>query len=301
MPALRRLVVALAALALAAAALAACSADGPFQAKASGLQSFDAAVAAVGPDLKVRVEMFNGPIDVRAGKAGTIHAEVRTTGVGSSPSDAEADRQKIQVTLTVNPDGTALLRASYQPDPNAPGSRSAGAVVDVPPGAALDLRTSNGHVSTGGVSGPIDARTTNGPVTLAGLGSGATVRTTNGAVEVDGAGLLDLETTNGGVTIRGTGATVDVRTSNGDVSFDGTFSDGSQQIATTNAPITLRLPAGAGFALDASTTNAKVTLDGFTIRTTGATSGSTMQGVVGTGGPRVVLRSSNAAIVVSAQ
>ena len=291
---------AVAAIALVAAALAGCSAEGPFQVRSSATQAFDQAVAAA-PDLKVRVEMFNGSIEVRAGKEGTIHAAVRTTGVGANGGEADADRLRIQVTLDVNPDGSVLLRARYQPNPNSPGNRSASAVVDLPPGAALDLRTSNGAVTTTGVTGAVDARTSNGAVSLAGLESGATVRTTNGAVEIDGTGLLDVQTTNGRVSIRGTGATLAVRTSNGDVSFEGTFSDALQSLSTTNDTIAVRLPAAAGFSLDARTTNAEVTLDGFAISTTGSANGVAMQGIVGAGGPWVVLRTTNAAIVVSAQ
>jgi DUF4097 and DUF4098 domain-containing protein YvlB len=215
--------------------------------------------------------------------------------------EPDTDRARIQVTLDANPDGSVLLRAVYGPNPSSPNNRAASAVVEVPPAATLDLRTSNGAVTTAGVAGAVDARTSNGAVTLADLGAGATVRTSNGAVEIAGSGILDVETSNGRVAIEGTAATVRASTSNGDLSFEGTFSDGAQQLRTSNNPITVRLPADASFALDASTSNANVTLDGFSIRTTGAASGGALQGTVGTGGPSVILRTSNAAIVVSAE
>ena len=44
-----------------------------------------------------------------------------------------------------------------------------------------------------------------------------------------------------------------------------------------------------------------MTLDGFVIRTTGAASGDTLQGAVGTDGPSITLRTSIAAIVLSAR
>ena len=90
-----------------------------------------------------------------------------------------------------------------------------------------------------------------------------------------------------------------MRTSNGDVSFDGTLSDSPQRVATTNDPITIRLPATAGFTIDARTTNAEVVLDGFTLRTTAPATEVAKQGIVGEGGPWLVLRTSNAAIVVA--
>jgi hypothetical protein len=300
-PVSRRIVAGFAVLLLVLSSLAACAADGPFTVTASDTQELEAAVGATAPDLVIRGEMFNGPIEVRAGDVGRVAATVETTGVGGSKAEAEADRAKIQVTLDANSDGSVLLRAVYQPNPGSPNNRAASAVVEVPPDAALDLRTSNGTVTTSGISGPIDVRTSNGAANLAGPESGANVRTTNGAVEIDGTGLLDIQTTNGSVSIRGTDATLGVRTSNGDVSFDGTLSDSPQRVATTNNPITIRLPATAGFTIDARTTNAEVVLDGFTLKTTAPATEVAKQGIVGVGGPWLVLRTSNASIVVSAQ
>ena len=148
MPVSRRAVTGLAALLLVLSSLAACAADGPLTVTASDTQELDVAVGATTPDLVIRVEMFNGPIEVRAGDAGRVAATVETTGVGGSKAEAEADRAKIQVTLDANPDGSVLLRAVYQPNPGSPNDRAASAVVDVPPDAALDLQTSNGTVTT---------------------------------------------------------------------------------------------------------------------------------------------------------
>lgn len=297
----RRTLAILAALTLAAAAVEGCAGQPPFAATATGTQTLEATIPADVPAVTVRVEMFNGPITVRAGDPGRVSAVVTTRGSGSSTADAQADRAKIQVTLDANPDGSVLLRAVYQPSPSSPNNRAASAVVEVPPAAALDLRTSNGGVTTAGVAGAVAARTSNGAVALTDLGAGATVRTSNGAVEVVGSGILDIETSNSRVTIRGTGATVRASTSNGDLSFEGTFSDGAQQLETSNGPITVSLPASASFELDARTSNADVRVEGFSITTSGAASGSTLQGRVGTGGPSITLRTSNAPIVVSAQ
>jgi hypothetical protein len=249
--------------------------------------------------VSVRVEMFNGPIEVRAGAAGTVSATVTTTGAGRSKEEAEADRAKIQVMLDANPDGSVLLRAVYQPSPGSPNARSASAVVDVPPGAALDLRTSNGNISTNGIDGPIRVATSNGAVRLAEVGADATVRTSNKEVEIDGSGTFDVETSNAAIILRGTGVTVRAATSNATIAFDGTFSDAVQSLETSNDSIYVRLPAGSSFAIDARTSGgAEVIVVGFEVRTTGAASGSTLQGTVGTGGPSITLRTSNRNIEV---
>ncbi len=283
-------------LALVAAGLAGCVVD----VTASGTQDLAVPVAADAPSVSVRVEMFNGSIEVRAGAAGRVAATVTTTGAGRSRDEAEADRAKIQVTLDANPDGSVLLRAVYQPSPSSPNRRSASAVVEVPPAAVLDLRTSNGNVSTAEIAGPIQVATSNGAVRLAEVAAGATVRTSNKEVEIDGSGLFDVETSNAAIVLRGTGATVRARTSNATVGFEGTFADAAQSLETSNESIYVRLPAGSSFALDARTTGgAEVVVQGFDVRTTGAASGGTLQGTVGSGGPSITLRTSNKDIEVS--
>ena len=299
MPSSRRSLAAFVAILLLASALAACAGDGPFAITSSGTQELDAAVDSAGPDLNVRVEMFNGTIEVRAGAPDRIAATVSTTGAGGSKADAEVDRAKIRVSLDVNPDGSVLLRAIYQPDPSSPGNRAASAVVDVPPEAALDLRTSNGNVSSGGIAGPIQVGTSNGAVRLSEVVGGATVRTSNKEVEIDGSGAFDVETSNAAIVLRGEGATVRARTSNATVDFDGTLSDAPQSLETSNESIYVRLPAGASFGLDAQTSGgAHVVVTGFDVRTSGAVGGDTLQGTIGTGGPAITLRTSNANIEV---
>jgi hypothetical protein len=291
-----------ASLVLAAAALGACAGDGPFAITSSGTQTLATAVPPGAPAVTVRVEMFNGPIEVRAGAPGKISAVVTTTGAGGSKDEAEADRAKIQVTLDANPDGSVRLRAVYQPNPGSPQNRAASAVVDVPAAAALELRTSNGNVSSTGVAGPVTVATSNGAVRVAATSDGATVRTSNKEVEIDGTGTFDAETSNAAIVLRGTGATVRALTSNATVGFDGTFSGAAQDLETSNEAIYVRLPTGASFGLDARTSGgAHVLVTGFDVRTTGAVGTSTLQGTVGTGGPSITLRTSNANIEVSAQ
>jgi DUF4097 and DUF4098 domain-containing protein YvlB len=299
-PALRCALAPLAALVL-AVVVAGCGQGSPLQARATDTETLSVDVPAGSWAALVRVEMFNGPIQVRAGAPGEVSAVVTTTGTGTTQADAESDRQQIQVTLDANPDGTVLLRAVYQPNPSSPENRSASAVVTVPAAASLDLRTSNGAVTVADVTGAIDVRTSNGAVTLADAPAGSTVRTSNGAVEIAGGGLLDVESSNGRVRIFGTDATVRAVTSNADLTFEGTFSGGAQGLETSNGPITVRLPAGSSFGLDAQTSNGSVTVDGFDIRTTGVVDDDTLQGTVGTGGPSVVLRTSNASIVIAAE
>ena len=75
----------------------------------------------------VRVETFNGGIEVSAASGPDISAEVERTGEGSDQAEAEADRDAIEVTLELV-DGVALLRAVYAPSPDSIPSGSGAAV-----------------------------------------------------------------------------------------------------------------------------------------------------------------------------
>ncbi len=291
----------LAVLLVAGSTLGACAGDGPFAIRAEGTQELARDVAASGPTHRVRVEMFNGSIEIRAGAPGRVAATVTTIGAGGSKAEAEADRAKIQVTLDADADGTIVLRAVYGPRPGSPNNRAARAVVDVPPGATLDLRTSNGGVTSTGVGGAIAVKTSNGPVNLRGAVAGATVRTSNNSVEIEGGARLDVETSNAAVILHGTDATVRVQTSNGSITFDGTLSGDEQSLETSNENIDLLLPVGASFSVDATTSNAVARVDGFAILPTGATGRDGLEGTVGEGGPTIILRTSNGPITISAR
>jgi hypothetical protein len=283
----RVLVASAAALALVALAVAACS--------AGGTQASDEVEQHLATqDLQIRVEMFNGTIDVRPGPAGEVSAQVTRTGVGSDSNAALADAQLIEVTLTET-DGGVVLRAVYTPDPSRPDRRGASAVVTVPPDAVLTLATSNGAVTTTGLTGTIVARTSNAAVTVTGGSAALNVRTSNGKVTVaDAAGILDLETSNGAIDVAGTSVVLGAKTSNGPITFGGSLAPGVSDLETSNGKVAVTLPADASFDLDASTSNSKITTD-FAVPG-GTASDNHVAGHIGTGpgtGVTLIIRTSN--------
>ena len=210
----------------------------------------------------VRVETFNGGIEVSAKSGQGISAEVERTGEGSDEEEAEADRDAIEVTLELI-DGAALLRAVYTPSPDSiPGGSGASVALTVPASTPLELVTSNGPITVRDISGGIDARTSNGPVDLGGV-----------------AGTLAVETSNGPVMAGTTGpVTLDIRTSNGGITFDGTLQPGDATLETSNGPVELRLPADAAFTIDATTSNSKASSE---FEVGGAATESELRGTVG--------------------
>jgi DUF4097 and DUF4098 domain-containing protein YvlB len=272
----------------------------------------------VGANPTVRIEMFNGSIDVVAGAAGSVSATVKRTGEGATTADAQADARKIEVTLEAAGD-TVTLTAVYTPSPNnVTGGRGASAVVSVPAGSALDLQTSNGEIGTTGVAGHITARTSNGGIGVNGAASWISLetsngevavrgpatsvkaKTSNGTVTVDGAsGVIDVESSSGAIALAGIrSGTVTAKTSNGGIAFDGTFADGSQRFETTNGPVALTLPPATSFTVDATTSNGTATTD-FPL-SSGSATGTAIDGAVGQAPAiQLTIRTSNGNITIA--
>ena len=234
----------------------------------------------VAPGTPVRVEAFNGAIEVTTAAGNSLSARVERTGEGRSRSDAEADRDRIAVTFDLV-DGTAVLRAVYQPNPDSiPGGRSAAVTLRVPEGTPLDLETSNGPVRVTGAAAPVAVRTSNGPVTLAGVTS-----------------AVSVETSNGPISVQADDATADLRTSNGALTFAGSLRAGNHAFETSNGPIELRLPTGSSFTVDAETSNGSTSTD---FPLAGVATKDALRGTVGPAGEAsatsIAARTSNGSI-----
>lgn len=226
----------------------------------------------------VRVETFNGGIEVRPGTGAVISAEVIRTGHGPDQEAAEADRDAIEVTLT-EVDGVGVLRAVYTPDPMSVPSGSGAAVsLFVPPEARLELLTSNGPISVRGMGGGLEARTSNSPIELD---------------EV--AGSIAAATSNGPITVAtSTPVSMELQTSNGGITVEGGLLPGDTVLETSNGPVELRLPADAAFTIDARTSAGDVSsefdLDGSMVDGTMA---GTVGSVAGATAVSVEVRTSN--------
>lgn len=230
----------------------------------------------------VRVETFNGAIEVTTAADGGVSAQVERTGEGSSRAKAEADRDRIAVTLELV-GGTAVLRAVYTPNPdNVGGGQGARVTLRVPRGTAVGLVTSNGRVSVQGTGAPADVRTSNASVDLGGV-----------------AGAVAVETSNGSITVDAGTATADLRTSNARLTFAGSLQPGRHTFETSNGALELRLPAQSAFALDAETSNASVRSD---FPVAGETTKTSLRGTAGTAGAAsgvtIFARTSNADVAI---
>jgi hypothetical protein len=240
-------------------ALSACGASfnlNPFTADATVTQSFTA-----GAPPRVVVEMFNGSIDVVTDSDNTVKVDVVKRGGGFSQQDAADDLKNVAVTMTQDGDTIHVVaeRADQRIDI---GNSGASARLRVPEGAILDLHTSNGLITSSGPVGDVKARTSNGPIEVRGARGPLDLVTSNGPVTIDdGSGSIAAETSNGRIDVTADSATLNARTSNGSVHFSGSLAQGRSQLNTSNGRIMVTLPASAQFAVDADTSNAKISGD----------------------------------------
>ena len=278
---------------LAVLALSACGANislNPFTADETVTQSFTPAGTP-----HIVVEMFNGSVEVVTGSDSAVKVDVVKRGGGFSQQDAEDDLKNVEVTLTQ--DGDTIRVVAKRTDQRVDiGNSGASAKLRVPEGATLDLRSSNGLITSSGPVGDVKAQTSNGPIDVRGSRGQLDLLTSNGPITTNGgSGLIDVETSNGPIDLTADNAIVNARTSNGPIRFNGTLAQGRSEMRTSNGSLVITLPANAQFAVDADTSNAKISSD-FAV-TAQDFSENQLRGTVGSDpGTTLELRTSNGPI-----
>ena len=225
------------------------------------------------------VELFNGSIDLVADAEGSVQVRVTKQGGGETGELAQAALKNVDVKMTQE-DDTVRVTASLLEE-NKKTNSGASAEVRVPPGAVLELQTSNGAVSLQGGSGKADVKTSNGPIQAKEHKGSLHLATSNGPITVaGGTGRLDLKTSNGGIKIHGDKADIAAHTSNGSIQFQGTLAVAEHSFHTSNGSIVLALPADARFRFEAETTHGTI-VDDFSGERPHKKAGNHLAGTVG--------------------
>jgi RNA polymerase sigma factor (sigma-70 family) len=189
----------------------------------------------------LHLEVFNGAITVTRASERTVN--VKVTKQTRAP-DADAAKKALgEIDVKMDQDGDKVRVEVRGPKEHKPETNlGASAEVQLPPGANLDLHTSNG------------------PVTLTGGTGNGVVWTSNGPITVKGSrGRLDLRTSNGGVEVEAEQVQAKITTSNGNVQFRGSLAEGTHTFHTSTGNLVLTLPASTAGRVDAQTSNGRVT------------------------------------------
>jgi RNA polymerase sigma factor (sigma-70 family) len=225
------------------------------------------------------VETFNGAITVTTGDKDVAKATVTKSSRDKTEKAAAEDLKNIEVTMAQ--EGDTIRVKARQTEQSPQGNRGAAVDLQVPPGSAVELHTSNGPVTVRGATGDVTAATSNGAVHAEGGKGKLHLTTKNGAIHAEGGtGQVEARTSNGEVTVKATDAVVTAHTSNGSIHFTGKLGKGEHSFETHNGSIALALPKGSQFRLDARTSHGTIT-SGFPLEGKDEKRKNSLQGTVG--------------------
>lgn len=128
-------------------------------------------------------------------------------------------------------------------------------------GNELRASTGSGTITLEEIKGSVRASTGSGGIRANGIAGGLNAHTGSGTVEYEqtAPGDVDIETGSGGIQMRGVHGSIHARAASGTIVAEGTPT-GDWRLHTGSGGVTLRLPASAGFELDASTGSGSVSI-----------------------------------------
>jgi hypothetical protein len=241
----------------------------------------------------------SGSVSVRPGDGSTIHVIGRIRvheGWGISEASAKEKVHKLETNPPIEQDGNTI-RIGEIHDEELRRNVSISYEVVTPAETQLHSSTGSGSQMIEGVRGPVEATTGSGSINISrignelrastgsgtitleeikggvrattgsgsirahGIAGGLSAHTGSGTVEYEqtAPGDVDIETGSGGIEMRGVRGTVRARAGSGHISVEGTPT-GDWRLHTGSGGVTLRLPANAGFELDASTGSGSVSI-----------------------------------------
>lgn len=160
--------------------------------------------------------------------------------------------------------------------------------------------TSGGSIRVENVTGTVRTDTSGGSIHLARIDGDASADTSGGSIEAtDIRGDVELDTSGGGIEASGISGFLQADTSGG--SIEARFAEGASKgghLETSGGNIRVQIDGSVGLTLDAASRGGKVHCELPVTVTGGEHSKSTLQGDLGGGGARLVLRTSGGSIYV---
>jgi hypothetical protein len=164
---------------------------------------------------------------------------------------------------------------------------------------ASTLKTSGGSITVDGANAEVNAHTSGGSITIGDVASRVDAKTSGGSITLGRvAGEVFARTSGGGIRIEDAAGRVDASTSGG--SIQATISRqpaGDSRLSTSGGAVTVKIAGGISVDLDAHASGGGVHSD-VPITVRGTRDDDTLEGQIGGGGPKLVLRSSGGGIHV---
>jgi len=165
-------------------------------------------------------------------------------------------------------------------------------------GGEVRASTGSGSIRATNIKGGLRANTGSGGIRGTGVGGSVTASTGSGSIEIEqiSGGDADVRTGSGGIRITGVHGTLRAHTGSGSIRADGTPT-GNWRLQTSSGGITVRLPAEAGFELDARTSSGSIDTS-HPVTLQGRINRRAVRGRVRGGGPLIELSTSSGTIRV---
>lgn len=251
------------------------------------------------PGSKLSAETSNGAIIV----TGTGDEQCRIVAAiiakSFSLEQAQTLAEQTQIRLESTPQG--LRTVIDRPDTKSGESVNVSYDIQVPRRTILDLRTSNGTITTVQIEQAIRASTSNGKIDITSASGNVTARTSNGAITIRNAALesLDLQTSNGSIKCENIAGSLNASTSNGSVNIQyapDANTPADIRITTSNGGIDLVTPQNYSAKIDAATTNGKIHAS---LPVEGQQDAKRTKGTIRQGDGQLYLRTTNSSIHIN--
>jgi DUF4097 and DUF4098 domain-containing protein YvlB len=282
------------------------------------------------PGNRIELDLGSADVDVQRGNDRDIHIETTQRGVWQGdPVEINRLPDRIEITNRAHPWllGLCLGRCNLHYS------------ILVPHGVAMSVRTSSGDISATGLDGAVSLTTGSGDVLARDIVNGLAVESPSGdVILVHVAGKLDVragsgdvkledgnvtdpdvQTSSGDIVLEGVGNSMTLKSSSGDITVRDAFYGrlkietssgdvdyvgdlagvGDNSITTASGDVTLELPAGAGFILNAGTRSGDLHSD-FELPN-GQSGDRSLTGTANAGGPTLRIATSSGDISVEQQ
>jgi len=254
--------------------------------------------------LNLKLSTFDGAIQLRSWDRNEVLVEIERRG----PDKATAEALPVDVTQDGNVVSVDARSSGGGHRISVFGGWSSPAVslrVTAPRRLTLEARTGDGSIDASDLQGSLELRSGDGAIRISHAEGQIRAHTGDGTIRADEVtGDVDVDSGDGSVSITGRLSGVTVRTGDGRVDIDA--SDGSAtktdwRITTGDGSITLRVPENFAAAVEASTGDGRIHIEGISGRSQDRDDSDRreVRGQLGSGGQTLRLRTSDGSITVT--
>ncbi|MDE3179551.1 MAG: DUF4097 family beta strand repeat protein [Acidobacteriota bacterium] len=303
---------------------------------AAGQGSFDRTLAVTGPvELEVSTGAGNITISPGSSRAVHVHGVIKPNHnwLFGPSGNAEAAIHQLETNPPIIQDGN-FIRVGRINDPDLQRHVSIDYVIETPASTQSKAASGSGNVSVSGINGPVKATTGSGNLKIGDIGSDLTATTGSGDIRAgsvkgevhlstgsgnvqaldvgnafyvstgsgdvtvrdDNGGSGKVSTGSGNVRLSGVNGSLRVGTGSGDITAQGRAA-GDWSLRSGSGGVVIRLPADANFNLDAHANSGRI-ITNRTVAVHGTVHKGTLTGVVGKGGPQILVRTGSGDIKI---